>query len=54
MLRPMTHPPEDNPYRQLPEPVRAEDLVETVDVAARPTPDEDGEERARMLRNAGA
>jgi hypothetical protein len=43
----------ENRFRQLPEPVRAEDLVETVDVSSLPARDEDGEARERMLREAG-
>jgi hypothetical protein len=40
-------------FRSLPEPVRPEDLVETVDVSNRPARDEAGEERDRMLRDVG-
>jgi hypothetical protein len=41
-------------FRHLPEPIRPEDTVETVD-AGSPVPEEDeAEERARMLRLAGA
>ena len=40
-------------FRHLPEPIRPEDTVETVD-AGSPVPEEDeAEERARMLRLAG-
>jgi hypothetical protein len=44
---------EDNRFRQLPEPVRPEDMVGTVDVASRPARDEETEERERFLRSAG-
>jgi hypothetical protein len=39
-------------FRRLPEPVAAEDAVETVDTTARPLP-ELSEERDRLLREAG-
>ncbi|WP_369252524.1 hypothetical protein [Geodermatophilus amargosae] len=40
-------------FRTLPEPVRPEDAVETVDAeAARPV-DTEGDERDRLLREAG-
>jgi len=40
-------------FRRLPEPVRPEDLVETVDTAERPVRDAETEERERFLRSAG-
>ncbi|HEY4625546.1 MAG: hypothetical protein JF630_12245 [Geodermatophilales bacterium] len=40
-------------FRHLPEPVRPEDAVETVDTASLPVPD-GGEDRDRLLREAGA
>jgi len=47
--------PRDDPerFRHLPEPVRPEDAVETVDTASLPVPD-GGEDRDRLLREAGA
>ena len=39
-------------FRRLPEPVRAEDLVESVDTESLPVPD-GGEDRDRLLREAG-
>jgi hypothetical protein len=49
----MTQPEEPSRYRHLPESVRPEDAVETVDVSGpRPVENED-DERARMLRSAG-
>jgi len=49
----MSEPDDRQRFRRLPEPVRPEDAVETVDVdTARPTEDE-AEERARFLRDAG-
>jgi hypothetical protein len=50
----MTRPSDESRFRHLPEPVRAEDLVETVDVSSLPVRDEAGEDRDRMLREAGA
>ena len=46
--------PEDlrDRFRDLPEPVRPEDAVETVDTATRPVRDE-GDERDAFLRQAG-
>jgi hypothetical protein len=49
----VTEPEKPNRYRSLPEPVRSEDLVETVDVSERPEMETDAEERARFLRSAG-
>jgi hypothetical protein len=49
----VTQPEEPSRYRHLPEPVRPEDAVETVDVSERPEIETDAEERARFLRNAG-
>ena len=40
-------------FRHLPEPVRPEDTVETVDVGSPPPAEDEAEERARMLRLAG-
>jgi hypothetical protein len=40
-------------FRRLPEPVRPEDLVETVDTAEWPVRDEETEQRERFLRSAG-
>jgi len=40
-------------FRTLPEPVRPEDLVETVDVSSTPLRDEEGEDRDRLARQAG-
>ena len=51
---PMMGPSDESRFRHLPEPVRAEELVETVDVSALPVRDEAGEDRDRMLREAGA
>jgi hypothetical protein len=45
-------PDERERYRQLPEPVRPEDVVETVDTASAPAPDA-SDERERFLREAG-
>jgi hypothetical protein len=39
-------------YRRLPEPVRVEDTLETVDTSRLPEPDRDAE-RDWLLRNAG-
>ena len=41
-------------FRHLPEPVRPEDLVKTVDVSSLPMQDEETERRERFLRSAGA
>jgi hypothetical protein len=49
----MTHPPEENRFRHLPEQVRPEDFVETVDTGQLPPRDEETEERERLLRQAG-
>jgi len=48
----MTAPDDRERFRHLPEPVRPEDAVETVDASARPVPD-GNEERDRLLREAG-
>jgi hypothetical protein len=40
-------------FRTLPEPVRPEDAVETVDVDSRRLTEDESEERARFLREAG-
>jgi hypothetical protein len=50
----MTGPSDASRCRQLPEPVRTEDLVETVDVSSLPVRDEAGEDRDRMLHEAGS
>ena len=50
----MTRSSDASRFEQLPEPVRAEDLVETVDVSSLPVRDEAGEDRDQMLRQAGA
>jgi hypothetical protein len=50
----MTNPPDEKRFQRLPEPVRPEEFVETVDTAQLPLRDEDGEERDRLLRQAGA
>jgi hypothetical protein len=50
----MTPPSDASRFRHLLEPVRTEDLVETVDVSSLPVRDEAGEDRDRMLRQAGA
>jgi hypothetical protein len=49
----MSEKADENRFRHLPEPVRAEDLVETVDVSALPTRDEETEQREQFLRSAG-
>ena len=49
----MSERPDDKRFQSLPEPVRPEDLVETVDVSSLPTQDEETEERERFLRSAG-
>jgi hypothetical protein len=49
----MTERSGDERFRQLPEPVRPEDLVETVDVRDLPELETESQERDRMLRNAG-
>jgi hypothetical protein len=48
----VTEPDERERFRSLPEPVRLEDTVESVDVADGPAP-EAADERARLLREAG-
>jgi hypothetical protein len=49
----MTQPAPENRFQHLPERVRREDLVETVDTGQRPVRDEETEERERFLRQAG-
>ena len=49
----MTQPAEENRFQRLPERVRPEDLVETVDAGQFPPRDEETEERERFLRQAG-
>ena len=49
----MTPPAEENRFQHLPEQVRREDLVETVDTGQLPVHDEETEERERFLRQAG-
>ena len=46
-------PRDDQRFRQLPEPVRPEDLVESVDVTDPPPGETESQERDRMLREAG-
>jgi hypothetical protein len=48
----MTRQDDRERFRRLPEPVRPEDLVETVDTAEHPVPD-GREDRDRLLREAG-
>ena len=50
----MTNPPDEKRFQRLPKPVRPEEFVETVDTAQLPLRDEDGEDRDRLLRQAGA
>jgi hypothetical protein len=49
----VTQPEETARYRSLPEPVRPEELVETVDVSERHEVESEADERARFLRSAG-
>ena len=49
----MSERPDENRFRHLPEPVRAEDLVETVDVREHHETDTETQERERLLRQAG-
>jgi hypothetical protein len=49
----MSQPVDENRFRTLPEPVRAEDLVETVDVREQHALDTETQERDRLLRQAG-
>jgi hypothetical protein len=53
MLRRVTEPLEPDRYSSLPEPVRPEDLVETVDVSERSEIETEAEERVRFVRTAG-
>ena len=46
----MTEPEDRERFHRLPEPVRAEDAVETVDTTARRLPEE-SEDRDRLLRD---
>ncbi|MGY1593143.1 hypothetical protein ACI79D_14295 [Geodermatophilus sp. SYSU D00708] len=48
----MTDPDDHEPYRRLPDPVRLEDLVETVDTSSAPARDA-ADEREVLLREAG-
>jgi hypothetical protein len=48
----MTPEEERERFRQLPEPIRPEDMVETLDVAEHPVLT-DGDDRDRLLREAG-
>jgi len=48
----MTAPDDRARFRHLPEPVRREETVETVDTTNHPVPD-GSEERDRLLRDAG-
>jgi hypothetical protein len=41
-------------FRTMPAPVRPEDTIESLDTSTLPDSDDDGLERDRMLRNAGA
>jgi hypothetical protein len=50
----MTEPSDESRFQHLPEPVRSEDLVETIDVCLIPARDEASEDRERMLRQAGS
>src|SRR3954452_20500641 len=52
-LTSMSQPADENRFRSLPEPVRPEELVETVDVSSLPARDEETEDRERFLRSAG-
>jgi hypothetical protein len=49
----MSERADENRFRTLPEPVRPEDIVETVDVSSLPTRDEETDDRERFLRSAG-
>ena len=49
----MSQQADENRFRHLPEPVRPEDLVETVDVRERHETDTETQERERLLRQAG-
>lgn len=49
----MSEKADENRFRTLPEPVRPEDMVETVDVASLPARDEETEQREQFLRTAG-
>jgi hypothetical protein len=48
----MSHADDPGRYRRLPEPVRTEDTVETVDTSPVPAPDA-SDEREVFLREAG-
>ena len=50
----MTQPAGENRFQHLPERVRAEEFVETVDTAQAPVQDEETEVRERFLRSTGA
>src|SRR4051794_41523444 len=50
----MSQPADAKRFRSLPEPVRPDELVETVDVSSLPARDEETEDRERFLRSAGA
>jgi hypothetical protein len=49
----MTSADDRERFRHLPEPVRPEDSVETVDAGSPHPAEDEAEERARMLRLAG-
>jgi hypothetical protein len=49
----MSQPSDENRFRHLPDPVRPEDLVETVDVSEHHESDTETQERERLLRQAG-
>ena len=48
----MTRDDERERFRQLPEPIRPEEMVETIDIAERSL-QTDGDDRDRLLREAG-
>ena len=49
----MSQQADESRFRHLPDPVRPEDLVETVDVSERHETDTESQERERLLRQAG-
>ena len=49
----MTDGPDRERFRRLPEAVRPQDMVETVDTTVPPARESDTEDRDRMLRLAG-
>ena len=48
----MTREDDRERFRQLPEPIRPEEMVETIDIAERSL-QTDGDDRDRLLREAG-